>query len=327
MKFPEVAGGTGAVQDWVDKAKKRSDAISMLLWNETLQRWNDYNITSGRQILREASSDSLDSGGDRNRTEAFHSAASSWIPLWGGLRPPSNNKDTDKARLSSVVDSFVSSGLRQVGGVATTTTLSGEQWDAPNAWPPIQLLLIEGMRATQLESATGLAREMRDDWLRTNYAAFNASHFMFEKYNAFESGVGGGGGEYVPQMGFGWSNGVALVMLNQTEPPREKNVSSLVCEALSSSTLHLRWAPEPETDLYYIALFRSQDEANALPTPKPIAVVTTKQCSALVDDLVPSREYFVRLRSHPSHAASTVWDWRNYSDDVVRCHTMPAARP
>jgi hypothetical protein len=26
-------------------------------------------------------------------------------------------------------------------------------------------------------------------------------------------GVGGGGGEYVPQMGFGWSNGVALILL------------------------------------------------------------------------------------------------------------------
>ena len=29
-------------------------------------------------------------------------------------------------------------------------------------------------------------------------------------------GVGGGGGEYVPQMGFGWSNGVALYLLNHT---------------------------------------------------------------------------------------------------------------
>jgi predicted permease len=39
---------------------------------------------------------------------------------------------------------------------------------------------------------------------------------MFEKYNAFEMGIGGGGGEYTPQIGFGWSNGVALVMLNSS---------------------------------------------------------------------------------------------------------------
>jgi H+/Cl- antiporter ClcA len=41
---------------------------------------------------------------------------------------------------------------------------------------------------------------------------------MFEKYNAFEVGVGGGGGEYTPQLGFGWSNGVALVLLDMLNP-------------------------------------------------------------------------------------------------------------
>jgi hypothetical protein len=39
---------------------------------------------------------------------------------------------------------------------------------------------------------------------------------MYEKYNADKVGVGGEGGEYVPQAGFGWSNGVALVLLNST---------------------------------------------------------------------------------------------------------------
>ena len=38
---------------------------------------------------------------------------------------------------------------------------------------------------------------------------------MYEKYNADEIGVGGDGGEYVPQLGFGWSNGVALVFINE----------------------------------------------------------------------------------------------------------------
>lgn len=39
---------------------------------------------------------------------------------------------------------------------------------------------------------------------------------MFEKYDAFVMGSGGGGGEYTPQIGFGWSNGVALVLLNSS---------------------------------------------------------------------------------------------------------------
>lgn len=48
--------------------------------------------------------------------------------------------------------------------------------------------------------------------------AYDATDYMYEKYNAFEVGVGGGGGEYVPQIGFGWSNAVALMLLDDLYP-------------------------------------------------------------------------------------------------------------
>lgn len=48
--------------------------------------------------------------------------------------------------------------------------------------------------------------------------AYDRTGYMYEKYNAFEVGVGGGGGEYVPQIGFGWSNAVALMLLNDMYP-------------------------------------------------------------------------------------------------------------
>lgn len=41
---------------------------------------------------------------------------------------------------------------------------------------------------------------------------------MYEKYDAFVVGKGGGGGEYVPQVGFGWSNAVALLLINEDYP-------------------------------------------------------------------------------------------------------------
>lgn len=52
-------------------------------------------------------------------------------------------------------------------------------------------------------------------WLETNLVAWQKSGFMYEKYNADEIGVGGGGGEYTPQLGFGWSNGVALSLIER----------------------------------------------------------------------------------------------------------------
>ena len=32
------------------------------------------------------------------------------------------------------------------GGFVTTTIASGQQWDAPNGWPPLEWLTIEGVR-------------------------------------------------------------------------------------------------------------------------------------------------------------------------------------
>ncbi|KAJ1405834.1 hypothetical protein B484DRAFT_436853, partial [Ochromonadaceae sp. CCMP2298] len=58
--------------------------------------------------------------------------------------------------------------------------------------------------------------DLSDLWLKQCYTAYNLTGYMYEKYNAYEVGVGGGGGEYVPQVGFGWSNAVALLLLKQT---------------------------------------------------------------------------------------------------------------
>lgn len=69
-------------------------------------------------------------------------------------------------------------------------------------------------------------RSLTDRWLRSCYLAFNSSGYMYEKYNAFEVGVDGGGGEYVPQVGFGWSNAVALILLQQLYPAYASVLSS-----------------------------------------------------------------------------------------------------
>lgn len=111
------------------------------------------------------------------------------------------------------------SDLLQPGGLLTTTAMTGQQWDSPNAWPPLVLLLIEGllkMGPAPCPQAVQLAQNLSALWLATNYDAYNKTGYMYEKYNAFVVGDGGGGGEYTPQVGFGWSNAVALVLINAT---------------------------------------------------------------------------------------------------------------
>ncbi len=42
--------------------------------------------------------------------------------------------------------SLAGSGLIQAGGLATTLAQgTGQQWDWPNAWPPLQHMAIEGL--------------------------------------------------------------------------------------------------------------------------------------------------------------------------------------
>lgn len=135
-------------------------------------------------------------------------AISDWaVPLWAGLSGPGNQHGTQ------MVASLKRSGILRVCGCATTAVDSNgrTQWDAPNAWPPMTHMLIEGL--DKVDGAEALADTLSDTWLRTNYITWRRTGYMHEKYDVFEPGRFGSGGEYEPQVGFGWSNGVALVLL------------------------------------------------------------------------------------------------------------------
>ena len=112
------------------------------------------------------------------------------------------------------------SGLLRRGGARTTACDTGgrTQWDAPSAWPPLQLMLIEGLHSVASTSgchaAGELARALAQRWVSSSLAAWRADGVMWEKLDAEHPGSRGGGGEYDPQVGFGWSNGVVLALLD-----------------------------------------------------------------------------------------------------------------
>lgn len=98
------------------------------------------------------------------------------------------------------------------GGFVTTLIASGQQWDAPNGWPPLEWLTIEGVRRYGAED---LANTARDRWLALNRRVYRATGKMTEKYDVVDLTRRAGGGEYPNQDGFGWTNGVALALLAQ----------------------------------------------------------------------------------------------------------------
>lgn len=59
------------------------------------------------------------------------------------------------------------------------------------------------------------ARHSAENWIEANLIGFNKQQAMFEKYDATRVGQYGGGGEYEVQKGFGWTNGVALNIIQK----------------------------------------------------------------------------------------------------------------
>src|SRR5439155_98563 len=98
------------------------------------------------------------------------------------------------------------------GGFVTTLIASGQQWDAPNGWPPLEWLTIEGVRRY---GRADLADAARDRWLALNRRTYRSTGKMMEKYDVVDVRRSAGGGEYATQDGFGWSNGVALALAGQ----------------------------------------------------------------------------------------------------------------
>src|SRR6266516_2455757 len=98
------------------------------------------------------------------------------------------------------------------GGVVTTLIATGEQWDAPNGWPPLEWLAIEGVRRY---AGADLADAARDHWLALNRRTYEVTGKLVEKYDVVDLDARAGGGEYPTQDGFGWSNGVALALIAQ----------------------------------------------------------------------------------------------------------------
>jgi alpha,alpha-trehalase len=103
------------------------------------------------------------------------------------------------------------------GGFVTTTFRTGQQWDAPNGWPPLQWMTIEGVRRY---GRADLADTARARWLALNRRTFQSTGRMMEKYDVVDPAREAGGGEYPTQDGFGWTNGVALALAAQMQAVR-----------------------------------------------------------------------------------------------------------
>lgn len=172
------------------QARRLFAGIRAVLWHNDVGAWLDWDVANGR------------------RRDYF--VPTNLAPLWTGAFDRSDAAGVSASVLRYIrrngVDGFAA-------GVPNTLMESGEQWDYPNAWPPMQHMMIGGLENLRTEAAGAMATALAEKWVYTNWVAFVRTGAMYEKYSAVEIGRGGDGGEYDVQVGFGWSNGVVLDLL------------------------------------------------------------------------------------------------------------------
>lgn len=200
-RFYQKLGQVQKSINWYTQAKKLDRAIQKVLFNETEGVWFDYDIEK-----------------DQHRLYFY---PSNIFPLMTNCCTTEKGPSTEK-----LLKYLNQSQINQFpGGTPTSLVHSGEQWDFPNAWPPLQSFLVYGLLNTRNKHAEDLANRLAQNWVKSNYLGFNETKEMFEKYDANHPGKYGGGGEYIVQAGFGWTNGVLLEFLNSFGDVLTSNLS------------------------------------------------------------------------------------------------------
>ncbi len=167
-------------QHYKQLVEKRKLAIEKYCWNEDAGFYFDYDFVSGQQ------KDELTLAGI--------------VPLYFKVATQSQ---------ADLCAEIIQAKLLKPGGVVTTTKQTGQQWDAPNGWAPLQWMAIIGL---ENYGHTSMAKNIAERWLSLNDKVFAATGKMMEKYNVEDITQLAGGGEYPGQDGFGWTNGVYLAL-------------------------------------------------------------------------------------------------------------------
>ncbi|HEY2686667.1 MAG TPA: alpha,alpha-trehalase TreF [Steroidobacteraceae bacterium] len=165
-------------------ARNRRHAINAYLWHQGESRFADCYWPTG------APTASINAAG--------------LFPLFTGIA---------SQRQADAMAALVGAQLLAPGGLRTTNVESGEQWDIPNGWAPLQWIAAEGLKRYGLHR---LALDIATRWYATVRRDYEEFGLLFEKYDV-ERQIPGRGGEYPVQVGFGWTNGVVRALLDEVE--------------------------------------------------------------------------------------------------------------
>ena len=170
---------------WSTRAASRAATIRKLMWDTKTGLFLDYNFKTGQRLN--------------------YPFLTTFYPLWSGLA-----NQEEAAWVAGNLPLF-----EKEGGLQTSARISGNQWDAPFGWAPLQIIAIQGLRRYGFNAE---AERLSIKFLSMVLRDFNEHRVIKEKYNVIEGksdlGAGVRFGYTSNEIGFGWTN-AAFVLLWQ----------------------------------------------------------------------------------------------------------------
>jgi len=183
----ELGQGTAA-DFWRRAADRRAERFHHYFWDESAGLFFDFHL--------------------ERRERYAYPYLTTFLPLWAGLASP-----VQAERVAENAEMFLAPG-----GLQTSVTTTGCQWDAPFAWAPLHLFAVGGLLNYGFEQQ---AREIARRFLDTVDSDFRRHGHFLEKYDATSrvSDVGSqlAFGYTTNEVGFGWTNAVVLEFLDFLE--------------------------------------------------------------------------------------------------------------
>ncbi|GAC1299419.1 MAG: alpha,alpha-trehalase TreA [Steroidobacteraceae bacterium] len=209
----ERRGDAACAREFARRAAARRSSIDRYLWDEPFGAYLDYHW--------------------KKRTRTPRVSAATLYPLFVALA---------SAPQAAAVARITARELLKDGGIVTTTADTGQQWDSPNGWAPLQWIAVSGLREN---GQSALAATIACRWMVTVADVYRQSGKLVEKYDVLTTGRSGGGGEYPLQDGFGWTNGVMRKLMALY--PADVDVSAAQCPAPPRELAPLGNPPERRT--------------------------------------------------------------------------------
>ncbi len=181
--------------EWRRRAEQRAARVNRWMWDARDGLYYDYNFVQGQR-----------------RRYPF---VTTFYPLWAGI--------ASKEQAAQVVRNLPR--FEKAGGLQTSTLHSGDQWDAPFGWAPLQWIAVQGLHRYGFDAD---ADRISLKFLSLVLQEYRKQGTLLEKYDVVRRGADVTSriryGYRSNEAGFGWTNAVFTALFDELPPETQRQV-------------------------------------------------------------------------------------------------------